>query len=539
MKLTTAPQYKRSPDRPFLAEERSCTTILFGNLTPKHEAFIQAVFRGCGYLCEALPLPTKANYQTGKEFCNNGLCNPNYYTAGDLVDYLRNLRRQGLSTEQICDRYIYFTLGGCGPCRFGMYESEYRLALDNAGFVGFRVVTFQSNRVIQEGSRQPGLRYTANFGWGMVNALNFGDILFEIAYRIRPFEVEPGATDRALDAVVADLCAFLRGRCLDEPFNRPQGRKENIASVIAKICHQLGGADWDRALDHARARLDDVEVDFLRVKPVVKTTGEFYSAISEGDANHNLYRFLESEGAEVLVDPIGNLLRYWLRQARGNNRRRKGLAPGYWKKEVGLAIAEWFWGWQFRRTARRLGDLALPPESQKHLAKIAAPFYDPLTRGGEGHLVVGRGLDAARRKECHLVLSVKPFGCMPATQADGVMSMLAAREPDLLFLGLETLGEGEVHALSRVQMALGEARRKAVSEFDATLRATGLTLEQARAWVAAHPEARRAFYRFRIHNGKLAGTAAQFLRHIAQVAPAQNRDRNGAASAATASGGPQ
>lgn len=508
-------QYRHRPDRPFLAEERASTTILFGNLTPKHDTFIEAVFRGGGHRCIALPLPDKASYQTGKEFCNNGLCNPNYYTAGNLVNYLRKLKSQGLSVQTIIDSYVYFTIGGCGPCRFGMYESEYKLALENAGFAGFRVLTFQSNRVVQDGSKQPGIRNSWNLALGFLNALNLGDILFEIAYHIRPYEVERGATDRAMAECVTDLAEFLRGRGGFEIFRKsPQGKVGSAISIMAKIRYHLGAEDWRQALDRVRARLNEIEVDWLRVKPVVKATGEFYSALSEGDANHNLYRFLESEGAEVIVDPIGNLIGYWIHQARGHNDRRRGLAPGYWKKEISLAFSEWFWGWQYRRTARRLGGLALPPEEQGRLVQIARPYYDSLTRGGEGHLLVARGLDAARSKQCHLMISAKPFGCMPATQTDGVLFMLAAREPDLNFLPLETLGEGEVHALSRVQMALGAARRKATAEFEEALRRSRFSLAQIRDYVSRHPEARRPFYRFR--RGGAAGTAAQFVSHIAQ-----------------------
>lgn len=507
--------YHRRPDRPFLAEERSRTTILFGNLTPKHDALIEAVFRGNGYLCQALPLPTRACYDIGKEFCNNGLCNPNYYTAGNLIQYLRQLKREGWSTEDIIDRFLYFSIGGCGPCRFGMYESEYKLALENAGFPGFRVLTFQSNRVIREGSNQPGLAYTVNFGLGMLNALNFGDILFEMAYRIRPYEVEPGATDRAMQEATRILAEHLAGQGFYEPFQPPRkDRLGSTLSILLKIRHHLAGREWRRALEQARDVLNQVEVDWLRVKPLVKATGEFYSAISEGDANHNLYRFLESEGAEVLVDPIGNLVRYWIHQARGHNRRRKGLSGWSRKKEWTLAFAEWFWGWQYRRTARLLGGLAHDLEDQDELEKLAEPYYDPLTRGGEAHLLVGRGLVVARHRAAHLYLSVKPFGCMPSTQADAVLFMLAAREPDLTFLPLETLGEGEVHALSRVQMALGEARRKAMTEFEEELRRQRVTRQQVEQWVARHPEARRPFYPFRREGGP-AGTAAQFVRHVA------------------------
>ena len=49
-------------------------TILFGGFTWKHEDLIRAVFQGCGYRCEKLPVPNVAGFQTGKEFGNNGQC---------------------------------------------------------------------------------------------------------------------------------------------------------------------------------------------------------------------------------------------------------------------------------------------------------------------------------------------------------------------------------------------------------------------------------------------------------------------------------
>ncbi len=508
--------YQRPALAPFTAQERSTTTILFGNLTPKHEPLIEAVFLGSGHLCQALPTPARSNLLTGREYCNNGLCNPNYFTAGNLIDYLRQLRRQGMTADEIAAKYVYFTIGGCGPCRFGMYESEYREALRNAGFPGFRVFTFQSNTAIQRGCEQPGLRYTVNFGLGMLNALNCGDILYDSVYRIRPYETVPGATDCGIAECLADLGEFLRGRCKYEFFSRARrGHVADVVSILGKIRYHLGARDWRKALARARNRLDEVEVDWLRVKPVVKVTGEFYSAISEGDANYNLYRFLESEGAEVVIDPIGNLVLYWLYQARLHNRRRKGLQPGYWKKELLLGLCEWFWGWQYRRTAQRLGGLASPPERQRELGRLAAPYYDLLTRGGEGHLIVARALDGVHRNSSHLMISVKPFGCMPATQADGVMAQVVADHPPLHFLPLETLGEGEVHALSRVQMALGDAQARARNEFDAALRSTGRTLKEIRRYVESRPEMRRPFYEFRTASG-VACTAAQFVLHAAR-----------------------
>src|ERR1019366_3703691 len=59
MGLASGPvrHFRRPAERPFTAEERGKVTILFGGLTWKHERVIQAVFEGCGYRCEILPVP--------------------------------------------------------------------------------------------------------------------------------------------------------------------------------------------------------------------------------------------------------------------------------------------------------------------------------------------------------------------------------------------------------------------------------------------------------------------------------------------------
>jgi len=132
--------FHRPVERAFTADERSQVTILFGGFTWKHEDLIRAVFQGCGYRCEKLPVPNVAAFQTGKEFGNNGQCNPTYFTVGNLVQHLQFLEKEGLPRQQILDNFVFFTAGSCGPCRFGMYEAEYRFALKNAGFDGFRVL---------------------------------------------------------------------------------------------------------------------------------------------------------------------------------------------------------------------------------------------------------------------------------------------------------------------------------------------------------------------------------------------------------------
>jgi len=115
-----------------------------------------------------------------------------------------------------------------------------------------------------------------------------------------------------------------------------------------------------------------------------------------------------------------------------------------------------------------------------------------------------------------MVLALKPFGCMPSSQSDGVQSAVINKFRDMIFLPIETSGEGEVNAHSRVQMALGEAKAKAKAEFETVLQSTGKSLDDIRAFVADHRELRRPFYHIP-HREGIAGTAARFVLHVSDL----------------------
>src|SRR5207253_5530898 len=131
-----------------------------------------------------------------------GQCNPTYFTVGNLVKFLSHLRdEKKMSTADIVAHYVFVTAGACGPCRFGMYVTEYRKALRDAGFDGFRVLLFQQTGGFSQATGEArGLQMNAPFFLGLLKAIVIGDVLNAIGYRIRPYEVEPGATNAALES---------------------------------------------------------------------------------------------------------------------------------------------------------------------------------------------------------------------------------------------------------------------------------------------------------------------------------------------------
>jgi len=541
--------FRRPAERPFTAGERGHVTILFGGLTPAHETLIQAVFQACGHLAEPLPQPDLDACLVGRQFGNNGVCNPAYFTVGNLVKYLQRLEAGGLSRQEILDRYVFFTAGGCGPCRYGMYEDEYRLALRNAGFDGFRVLLFGQTDGINAKTGEPGFELSLHLGLSALNGFTLADTIRDFGYGVRPFETTPGATNRAIDAALASAARAVRARQpLTSADRLPRWaalaidrtpRAREASRVLINVYDHLWGAYTREMVRGAGAALHEIEVDRLRVKPVVKVIGEFWAQTTESAGNFGMLAFLEREGAQVLPESLSSWVLFLLSQARTKALDRRGLdvprnatALARWRarlrgdlsivlKRVYFAAGGRLYRGVHERARAAMGGVPHQLVDPADLAELARPYYHELARGGESYLEIGKHLYYTQRRSAHMVLSLKPFGCMPSMQSDGVQSLVMAHHRDTLYLAIETAPDGELEAHSRVQVALLDARARAQAEFDEALAGTGARLEDIRAYIDAHPELRRATYRVP-HRAGVAGTAASFVWHVGAL---MTRDR--------------
>jgi predicted nucleotide-binding protein (sugar kinase/HSP70/actin superfamily) len=531
-------RFLKPEERLFTADQRDHTTILFGGLTWKHEKLIHGTLQSLGYKCEVVPVPNKKAFQLGKEYGNNGQCNPTYFTVGNLVQCLQSLEEKGMSKQEINDRYVFLTAGACGPCRFGMYEAEYRLALRNSGFDGFRVLLFQQSGGLNQAEAKAGLEMNLDFFLGILNSMNMGDIINDVAYQIRPYEVNPGETERVLDECMDFMHEVMKKQ---RPYQL-EGKlasflqrigKANTATYIGKFLKQLYGDDYTAALREVRDRFNQIPVDRTRVKPIVKITGEFWAQTTEGDGNFNMFSFLEKEGAQVIVEPIGTWILYMIHQVVQKCGDEKGLGEGAilppaWRldkhfkinlshknKIMKLKLAEAIFKREYGRIIDALGGVAHHLTDQYELQRIGHPYYNSRSGGGEGHLEVAKNIYYSNKGLCHMVLSVKPFGCMPSTQSDGAQSAVVSHYKDIIYLPIETSGEGDVNAHSRVQMALGEAKAKTKLEFKGVLESTGYSLDQIQAYVEDHPELKTPLYKVPRYKG-IVGTAASFVKHVAE-----------------------
>jgi len=532
--------FEKPVEREFTKDQRPYTTVLYGGLTWKHERLIHGALSALGYRCEALATPDVAAFQLGKEYGNNGQCNPTYFTVGNLVQHLQKLEEGGMARQDILDNHIFVTAGACGPCRFGMYEAEYRLALRNSGFDGFRVILFQQSGGLSQSGAQAGLEMNTDFFLAILNAMNMGDLLNDVGYQLRPYEVEPGATDAALEECMEMLHDLFEQRQPYRLEGKVGGFLKGLPKVggmseqAAKFVDQLRGEEYVGAFRKVRDRLAEVKLDRTRVKPLVKITGEFWAQTTEGDGNFNMFQFLERENAQVVVEPVGTWIMYMIHQAKQMNLDRKGVTddeamPSAWrvdkrvasdlaarKKNAKLTLAESVFKREWNRLREALNDIPHGLTDQYELQRLGHPMYNSRAGGGEGHLEVAKNIYYTNKDLCHMVLSLKPFGCMPSTQSDGVQSAVINQFKDMIYLPIETSGEGEINAHSRVQMALGEARVKAKVEMDRVLEETGLSLDEVREYAAEHPELESAMYHVP-HTKGVIGAGANFVKHVADL----------------------
>ena len=398
-------------------------TILVGPLSPVHDALAAAALRGAGLTAQAVHPPTDLGLARARAHGNHGQCNPPHYAVGAVLEHAR---ASGLPAKDFAERHAWLTLGSCGPCRLAAFPVEWQQILGGAGLGGLAMEPVDQQGFIEGlagGARKRGL------GNALVNSLIAADALETLGHRLRPRVQDPAALERELGQATARLVTTI-----EEGHGTLKALRETARHV--------------RGLELARDR----------VLPRVLLVGEPWTTLTRGAPSYDVARRLELSGALVKPPKAIDWLRYlaWQqgRSPRASDEARSSAA----RASLRLAL---LWA-SFSRAA----GLDEPLEDLDRLAALASRWYPPEVLGGSSHLELGRALAAAEDRTAHLVLSLKPFGCLPSSAlSDGVLGPLLAQMPGApAFLALETTGDAHATVDSRLEMALQAASLRALDE---------------------------------------------------------------------------
>ncbi|HEY6867169.1 MAG TPA: hypothetical protein VI792_07930, partial [Candidatus Eisenbacteria bacterium] len=317
-------------------------------------------------------------------------------------------------------KHAFFMPSSQGPCRFGQYAALHRQILDREGFRDVPIMCPTHYRGLA------GLDETVRRS--LWKAMVAGDILMKAGCRVRPYEREPGATDRLLER-----------HC------------RRLARVIER------GGDLERAVRVLTASLAALPVRDEPRRPVVGVVGEIYVR-NNLFANEEVVRTVERVGAEVWIAPLAEWVLFATSMRNVFEHYDRRFSP-----ELLGAFMKWHWmaHWERRlyAAASPLLDDRHEPDLDEVLGEAAA--YLPDSVGGEALLTVGRAVKFAQQGAV-AVVNVSPFGCMPGTVAAALFReiSLETRVPVVNMFYDGTGGQNrrlEVHL--RTAMSAGGARR--------------------------------------------------------------------------------
>ena len=373
-------------------------------------------------------MPDASALATGRSLLARGHCNPTYYLAGALVEQLR--------VRMAPDRNVaYLTAGSCGPCRYATYPASYRRALATAGFGEDAVAVLdQLAPRTTQALAEIGVPVTARLLAALARAIVLGDVLVKLGCTRRPTVTEPAAVDA--------LIAKARSE-----FEDALAHGSAVMPVIGAFAEKLAALPTRSGPPPVRVRL----------------VGEFFASTTDGHGSYEIVRWLERRGALVTPPAVTEWLLYLAWQAAREARDETPPFGNYQQRDAtrgeGLARALRAF---FQRTARAAGVTIHLPDMDD-LGTLAAPHYSPALRGGAGHLELGALLEADRDGTADLVVSIKPFGCLPASAVSDGVATVVARRTRCAFVAIETTGDGEAQVHSRLELALEMARARRAS----------------------------------------------------------------------------
>ncbi|MBN1773904.1 MAG: hypothetical protein JXB32_21765, partial [Deltaproteobacteria bacterium] len=304
--------------------KRTIVVSRFGDVAPVFRGYFQAL----GFEARTGPPIDETSLALGREFSGGQECNPFAYFTGDMV---RLLQEPGADPS----RLAFYVPSSDGACLISQYGRGFESAARRLG--AENLVVF--NPFFGELTGPAGIRLLSRL-W---QALTGVEALTQLAAELRPFELEPGATDRA---------RLQAGERIGDAMARGNVRRAVEESV--ELFAGIPRRPWEP-------------------RPAIGLVGDIFTRGNDA-ANRYLIRTIEQAGCRVLVPPtLTDIAAYvkgeWVHkagQAGESGSVLRGALQETWQRFVGL--------W----TTAPLRRLARPPHLERTYRDVIAlsrPFF--------------------------------------------------------------------------------------------------------------------------------------------------------------------
>ena len=360
-------------------------TVFFPPMTEAGVRTIAAAFRSVGIDARPMPSSDEETLLLGGRFSSGEECLPQKVTLGDTLKLL-------VRGEIAPDRMALFMPGSNGPCRFGQYGPYIRMVLEEMGYGDVVLVSPTcSDGYSGVGEHAGELLRTA---W---RAMVGGDLLHKLLLRVRPYETEKGAADRAFDEAVGGLC-----RAVEVP-------GEKHGTKLARIVD---------ALREGRDRFRAVPADYSSPRPLVGVVGEIFCRLN-AFSNDDVVRKVEEAGGECWISDVTEWVWYTNADHQRDLRR--------YGKTISMEMLGAKLKWHFQRKDEHAllevfdGEFTgyEEPHDIREVMELARPYLVPEGTLGEMLLSVGKTV-YLHRKGVDGILDINPFSCMNGIVSEAV-----------------------------------------------------------------------------------------------------------------------
>ncbi|MBF0502951.1 MAG: hypothetical protein HQM09_22640 [Candidatus Riflebacteria bacterium] len=357
---------------------------------------LAASFEAVGTKARVMDTYTNEGLDFGKTHTSGKECFPCTVTTGDMFHLIHQLRSQKTRME---DEIAFFMPETEGPCRFGQYNRLHRILLDKYGMDSIPILSPSS----EDSYRCNGF-FTAeqaeafrNIAWQAIVA---ADYLEKCLWRVRPYECNPGDTDRVFARSMQDLVwAVKRG----------------------------GGLRLAKALRVAAVEFSAIDRRTGQ-RPLIGIVGEIYVRTHK-ESNQELVRTLEQMGCETYTSSVGEWIEYTT---------HSGYCDALEKAQRQRTLPAWadtakFWltgkyqravAWMLGRPFSSLLKNRFDHTTEHLLGEVDGIFSNHIN--GEAILSIGGAISFADGG-FNGVVNALPFTCMPSTIATSILKVKLRR----------------------------------------------------------------------------------------------------------------
>ena len=396
-------------------------TILAPQMAREHFRILAPVFHHYGMNIEFLDSVNDKVLDQGLKYVNNDSCYPSITVVGQFMEAVNSGR---YDTNKLA---IVMTQTG-GACRASNYVGYIRKGLRDAGYPNIPVIALSAQGIETNAGFDLKKPSTIPFLKRGFRAIIFGDLINRVANATRPYEVEKGATDSLKEAWIERLQA-------EAPTMSDREYKKCVKEIVDNF--------------------DNIPVKDIKL-PKAGIVGEILVKFLP-EANNNLQKVLEAEGAEVILPDLTDFFMYCMKNSelKADLYGKSKMSARFGR--LGINIVE-----QYRKPVRkalRASKRFNEPEYIDQIVEYADTVTSLGNQAGEGWLLAGEMVELIHADAPNIVC-IQPFGCLPNhITGKGVMKKIREDYPQANIVAIDyDPGASEVNQINRVKLMMSQAR---------------------------------------------------------------------------------